>query len=387
MADRIASYSSAIVGNPWKNWFFIRLETEDGLEGFGEASLNGFARTVEMAVSELEEYFIGKSPFDVTKIINGMLWGVYSDGGQIHKSAIAAVEGACWDIIGKAHNRPIWALWGGRVRSKISLYANGWYQRERSPESFAQSAKEALAQGFTALKFDPFGEVRGAVNARERLLSLEIVRAVRDAVPAGTDLMVEAHCRFDVPTALMLAHELHQFGISWFEEPVSFRNLRGLIEIAKGSPVPIATGENFTTFIEFFELCGGTQNLVLQPDVMNLGGLKAARQVCELGEALDIPVAPHDAQGPISKAMCLQLAAISPAVRTQEDFEPFNKPAWTQHLASAIDKDDGMAIIPDSPGLGRTLYWDKLADHPYDPKATLALYESGWEARTGRRGH
>jgi galactonate dehydratase len=385
VADRIAGYSSAIVGNPWKNWFFIRLETEDGLIGFGEASLNGFARTVEMAVSELKEYFIGRSPFDITQIVNNMLRGVYSDGGQIHKSAIAAVEGACWDIIGKAYKRPIWDLWGGRVRTQIPLYANGWYKKERSPESFAQCAKEALAQGFTALKLDPFGEVRGDLNSRERLLSLEIVRAVRDAVPPETDVMVEAHCRFDVPTSLLLARELHQFGISWFEEPVSFRNLRGLIEIAKVSPVPIATGENFTTFIEFFELCGGSKNLVLQPDVMNLGGLKAARQVCELGEALNIPVAPHDAQGPISKAMCLQLAAISPAVRIQEDFEPFNKPPWTQLLASAISKKDGKAVIPDSPGLGRILYWDKLAAHPYDPNATLNLYEPGWEERTGRK--
>lgn len=385
MPDRIASYSSAIVGNPWKNWFFIRLETQNGLQGFGEASLNGFAKTVETAVSELKGYFIGKSPFDVTKIVNDMLLGVYSDGGQIQRSAVAAVEGACWDIIGKFHQRPVWDLWGGRVRSRIPIYANGWYRRERSPESFAECAKEALEHGFTALKFDPFGEVRGGVDSREQQLSLGIVRAVREAVPPETDLMVEAHCRFDVPTALSLVRELQQFGISWFEEPVSFRNLRGLIEIARKSPIPIATGENFTSFVEFFELCGGTQNLVLQPDVMNLGGLKAARQVCELGEALDIPVAPHDSQGPISKAMCLQLAAISPAVRTQEDFEPFNKPSWTQTLASNIARDGSNAIIPDLPGLGRTLYWDKLAEHPYDPNATLALYESGWETRTGRR--
>ena len=384
MTGKIINYTSAIVGNPWKNWYFLKLKTEDGLEGFGEASLNGFARTVETAVSELEEYFVGKSPFEISKIAGKMLTGVYSDGGQIHKSVIAAVEAACWDIVGKANQRPLWDLWGGRVRKEIPLYANGWYQDDRSPESFAQCAVEALAKGYTALKFDPFGEVLGGLDPKERRLSMDIIRAVRDAVPTNTELMVEGHCRFDVPTGLLLARELYDFDISWFEEPVNFRNVRGLIEVARSSPVPIATGENFTTFLEFFELCVGSQNLVLQPDVMNLGGLKAARQVCELGEALDIPVAPHDAQGPICKAMCLQLAAISPAVRTQEDFEPFNPP-WTQELASPIDKRDGFAIIPESPGLGRTLNWDELASHPYDPKANLYLYEPGWEQRTGKQ--
>ena len=383
MTAKIISYSSAIVGNPWKNWFFLRLKTDVGTEGFGEASLNGFVRTVETAVSELEGYFINRSAFEANSIIRDMLHGVYSDGGQIHRGAIAAVEAACWDIIGKDLNQPIWNLWGGRVRDKIRLYANGWYQAERDPDAFAQKARGVVAMGYTAIKFDPFGDVRGPLGSQEHQRSLEIVRAVRDAVPSGTDLMIEGHCRFDVSTALLLARELAEFGVVWFEEPVSFRNLRGLIEVARRSPVRLSTGENFTTFSEFFELCNGSQNFVLQPDIMNLGGLKAARQVCELAESLDMPVAPHDAQGPISKALCLQLAAISSAVFIQEDFEEFN-PEWTRTLASPVDKRDGHAFIPDSPGLGRTVYWDELAAHPYDPRATLTLYEPGWEQRTGR---
>jgi len=380
---KISGYETAIVGNPWKNWFFLRLETEEGVMGYGEASLNGFPLTVETAVRELQGYFIGKSAFDINKILPDMLSGVYSDGGQIHRGAMAAVESACWDIIAKSNDRPLWDLWGGRVRDKIRLYANGWYQEERIPEAWAIRAVSATDMGYTALKFDPFGEAKGAMGAKERDLSLDIIRAVKNAVPPETDLMIEGHCRFDVPTALQLARSLAEFDVLWFEEPVNHRNVRGLIEVAQRAPVRIATGENFITFGQFYELCSGSLNIVLQPDVANLGGLKAGRQVCELGEALDIPVAPHDAQGPLSKALCLQMAAISPAVMIQEDFEEFNA-EWTRSLATAIEKKDGIATIPDAPGIGRSLKWDNLAEHPFNPGATLTLFEAGWEQRTGK---
>ena len=382
VTGEITGYDTAIVGNPWKNWFFLRLESDSGVYGIGEASLNGFVRTVATAVSELEDFFVGQSAFNVNKIVHDMTYSIYSDGGQIHRAAIAAVEAACWDIVGKTVGQPVWNLWGGKVRDNIRLYANGWYQADRDPEAFAQKAVEATAMGYTALKFDPFGSVMGPGGSSERRLSLEIIRAVQNAVPSGTDLMIEGHCRFDVPTAHILAKDLADLGAVWFEEPVSFRNIKGLIEVANRSPLPIATGENFTSYGEFFELCNGSKNFVLQPDVTNLGGLKAGRQICELAESLNLPVAPHDAQGPLSKAMCLQLAAISPAIFIQEDFEEFNPP-WTHELSSSIQKDQGQATIPDGPGLGREIYWDKLADHPFDPKATLALFKPGWEQRSG----
>ena len=379
---KIVSYSTAMVGNPWKNWLFLRLETDEGTFGVGEASLNGLQRTIETSLSELEGYFLDKSPFQVNPIARDMLIGVYADGGQIHRSAIAAVDAACWDIVGKALDQPLWNLWGGRVRDQIPMYANGWYQTERDPGSFAASAVEVVARGYNAMKFDPFGTARAGLSSKEYRLSLDIVKAVRDAVPTEVDLMIEGHCRLDVPTALAFANDLADVGVAWFEEPVHFQNLAGLVEVARRSPVRIATGENLTFFSSFIELCQGSQNFVLQPDIANLGGLKAARQVCELGESLEMPVAPHDAQGPISKALCLQLCAVSPAVIIQEDFEEYNA-GWTRTLSSPIEKRDGQAKIPEGPGLGRTLEWEKLAEHPYVPAAVLSLYEEGWERRAG----
>lgn len=376
----ITECETHVVGNPWKNWVFLTLDTDSGIQGVGEASLNGFALTTEAAIRELRQYFLGRSAFNIRSIRRDMLQAVYSDGGQIHRSATTAVEAACWDLVGKALGQPVYRLWGGTVRDRVRLYANGWYRTERDPEAFSESAMRAVDLGYTALKFDPFGATRGGFAPGERDLSLAIIRAVRETVPSCTDLFIEGHCRFDVPSAIELSYALANYDIAWFEEPVSHWNKAGLAEVARRSPVRVATGENFTRCQEFIELASLTRNLVLQPDVMNLGGLEEARQVCDLGEALELPVAPHDAQGPISKALCLQLAAYSSAISIQEDFELFNEP-WTHHLSTPLTRCRGYAEVPDAPGLGRSLNFEAIAQHPYDARATLPLFEEGWERR------
>ena len=378
----ITGCDTFIVGNPWKNWVFISLDTTEGIQGIGEASLNGFALSTQSAIHELQQYFIGKSAFDVKDIRRSMLLSVYSDGGQIHRSATTAVETACWDIVGKALGRPLYQLWGGSIREDIRTYGNGWYRTERDPESFAERAKNAIGLGYTALKVDPFGSTRGGFTKSGKELSLEIIKAIKDAIPENTDLFIEGHCRFDVPTAIELSYSLGNLDIGWFEEPVAYWNTQGLTEVSQRSPVRIATGENLTRFSDFIELTRHTRNLVLQPDVMNLGGLEEARLVCDMGEALQKPVAPHDAQGPISKAMCLQLAALSPAIGIQEDFELFNDP-WTETLSSPLNRGEGCIFIPSDPGIGRTLNFDAISEHPYDENATLALFTEGWEQRQG----
>ena len=378
----ITGFKTFVVGNPWKNWVFISLDTHEGLQGVGEASLNGFALSTQAAITELQQYFIGKSAFDVKDIRRSMLFSVYSDGGQIHRSATTAVETACWDIVGKALGRPLYQLWGGSIRDDIRTYANGWYRTERDPESFSERAKYAINLGYTALKVDPFGSTRGGFTKSEKELSLSIIKAIKDSIPPTTDLFIEGHCRFDVQTAIELSYALGDIDVGWFEEPVAHWNIQGLTEVSQRSPVRIATGENLTKFSDFVELTKHTRNLVLQPDVMNLGGLEEARLVCDLGEALQVPVAPHDAQGPISKAMCLQLAALSTSITIQEDFELFND-AWTENLSSPLIRRDGYISIPSTPGIGRTLNFDVISEHPYDENATLSLFTEGWEQRDG----
>ena len=155
---KITRATTYIVGNPWKNWLFVRLDTDQpGLHGIGEGTLNAFAKTVEAAIHELAPRYEGMDPFQVETIYQRMTRDVYSEGGQIHGNAVAAIEIACWDIIGKATGRPIHDLLGGHYHESLPAYANGWYTGDRTPEAFAENAARVIARGYKALKFDPFG--------------------------------------------------------------------------------------------------------------------------------------------------------------------------------------------------------------------------------------
>src|SRR5712692_7263794 len=205
---KITSIETFLVGNPWKNWLFTRLETDEGLHGIGEGTANAFGKTVEAAVHELKPLVMGMDPFQVEMISQKMIRDVYSEGGQIHMSAVASIEIACWDIIGKATNQPVYNLWGGRCHQKLRAYANGWYRGPRTPESFSEKAKIIAGRGYTALKFDPFGNAWRTLSRDDFDLSIDIVRAVRDAVGNLVDLLIEGHCRFNVATAVEEAQRL-----------------------------------------------------------------------------------------------------------------------------------------------------------------------------------
>jgi len=380
MIPKIVDFETFVVGNPWKNWVLLKLQSDDGLYGVGEASLNGFARSVVSAIQDLSRYFQGENISDATQIASRMLKGPYSDGGQIHRAAISAVNVAIWDALGKYLNQPIYNLWGGSVRREIPMYANGWYRHNRTPELFYESAQVAVGKGYQALKFDPFGSNQGFLSRQEEQLSLGIVEATRSAVGSQIDLIVEAHCRFDVPTALRLANRLEKFDILWFEEPVSFENSLALIDVAKRSPIAIGTGENFTDPEQFYTLAANTRNFIFQPDVMNIGGLQAAKRICEFASDCKIPVAPHDAQGSVSKASTAQLAATCSAIFIQEDFDEFNV-EWTSRIVRGLEKVGKNLVIPSGPGLGIEVDWSEIRKHPYDVSGYLELFEDGWETR------
>src|SRR5258706_487632 len=198
---KITDVTTYIVGNPWKNWVFTRVDTDEGIHGVGEATLNGFAKTVEAAIQELKRFVIGEDPFDVENHTLKLFREVYSDGGQIQGAALAGIEFACWDIMGKVTKQPVYKLIGGRCHERLRVYANGWYRGPREPQSFHEKAKNVIARGYTALKFDPFGAAWRYLERADFSLSLEIIAAVRDAVGPNVDIMIEAHNRFSPHTA------------------------------------------------------------------------------------------------------------------------------------------------------------------------------------------
>lgn len=378
---RITAVDTFIAGNPWKNWLFAKVSTDEGLYGVGEGTLNYFGRTVEAAIHELKPLVMGMDPFQVETISQRLIRDVYSEGAQIHMAAVAAIEIACWDIIGKACNQPVYNLWGGRCHEKLRAYANGWYRGPRTPEDFALRAKQVAGRGYTALKFDPFGNNWRTLPRSEFDLSLDIIRAVRDAVGAGVDLLIEGHCRFNVATAIEFSEAMHGLRPMWFEEPVHHSNIAAMVEVARRSPVPVATGESLSSKQQFAELLKHECVGILQPEPLNLGGLFATRKIADMVDAHFGMIAPHSAQGPVCSAACVQLNASLPNFLIHEIFDEFNEPWEKQIVTRAVEVVDGYIAIPDAPGLGIDLNIEEILRHPYQQENALPLFKSGWEQR------
>jgi galactonate dehydratase len=378
---KIIGVETYIAGNPWKNWLFARVLTDEGLYGIGEGTVNAFARTTEAAIHELSPLIIGMDPFQVESICQRLVRDVYSDGGQIHMCAVAAIEIACWDIVGKACNQPVYNLWGGRCHQKLRAYANGWYRGPRTPESFSEKAKAVAARGYTALKFDPFGSAWRMMSRYDFDLSVDIIRAVRDAVGPSVDLLIEVHCRFNVATAVQFAEAIQQFRPSWYEEPVPHTNINALVEVARRSPVPVATGESFSNKQQFAELLKHDLVSILQPEPLNLGGLFAARKIADMADAHFGMVAPHSAQGPVSSAACVQLNASIPNFYIHEIFDEFNEPWEREIVINPVEVVDGYIDIPGQPGLGIDLNLEEIRRHPYGQGNQIMLFQEGWERR------
>lgn len=378
---KITAIDTYIAGNPWKNWLFAKVSTDEGIHGVGEGTLNYFAKTVETAIHELKPLVLGMDPFQVEIMSQRLTRDVYSEGAQVHMCAVAAIEIACWDIIGKACNQPIYNLWGGRCQEKLRAYANGWYRGLRTPESFAEKAKIVAGRGYTALKFDPFGSNWRMLPRYEFDLSLDIIRAVRDAVGPSVDLLIEGHCRFNVATAIEFSEAMASQRPAWFEEPTIHTSIPATIEVARRSPVPIATGESLSSKQQFAELLQHDVINILQPEPLNLGGLFATRKIADMVDAHLGMIAPHSAQGPICSAACVQLNASLPNFFIHEIFDEFNEPWEKQIVTHPVEVVDGCIEISDRPGLGTDLNIEEIQKHPYQQENYLPLFKPGWERR------
>lgn len=378
---RITGVTPLLVGNTWKDWLWVRVDTDEGVHGVGEGTVNVFARTVETAIRELEPRIVGHDPCDIEALLISTQRDVYTDGGQIHGAAVAAVEMACWDIMGKALDAPVHKLLGGRLRDRVRAYANGWYTVDRAPEAFAEAARRVVELGFTAMKFDPFGAAWMAQGSYDEDLSIALVEAVRTEVGPGVDLMIEAHSRFGVASALRIAERLAPLRPAWFEEPIPHHNIGVLTGVAQRSPIPVATGESFSSIQQFAELLAGGAVGIVQPEPIHLGGIWRTRQVATLAEANHAVVAPHNAQGPICSAVSAQLGACVPNFYIQESFDIFNED-WTRDLVHPpISVVDGHVEVPEGPGLGIEIDWDRAESHSSRRPHSLELFAEGWERR------
>jgi galactonate dehydratase len=383
---KIQSIETITVGAGWKNWLFVQVHTDTGLHGTGEGTLNGFIRTTEAAVRELEHLAIGQDPRNVKAVAARLMESVSLDGGHIHRTAVAAIEVACWDILGKSLNVPIYQLLGGKVRESVLGYANGWYRTERSPQDFVKAAEEAVSKGFHALKLDPFGTARDFIESDELQLAYDIVAALRSRFGPRMRLLIDVHARFTEADALRAADKFAPLDIYWWEEPTTRERESPANSVGVRCPIRVATGEMYDTVGQFYTLAQGGGVNIFQPEPMSLGGLSNTLAVAGLALAHGSWIAPHQSGGPVATAVCLQLAACVPNFLIQEHFDPFNEP-WARDLVSwetSIDPATGHLNLPAGPGLGVDLNLDVARQHPYDPSAYLNIHLTGWEKRLGQ---
>lgn len=373
---RITDLKTFVVGNPWKNWVFVKLYTDEGITGLGEAT-GGLATKPNLAdVEELRRHVIGEDPCHPERV-----WY------KLHKArfygvsiAMSAIEQACWDILGKSLNVPAWRLFGSKHHQHLRAYANGWYKVDRKPELFAERAAEMVAKGYTALKFDPFGGAYQQISRESEDLAIEIVRAVREAVGPKVDILIEAHDRFTVTHAIRIGRRLEEFDPMWLETPVRSYDLAGHIEVARSIKVPVVLGEAFSELRDFADLLAYRVIDIIQPEPQKLGPGRA-RQSFAIAQAYTALVACHQAQSPFCTAMNAHLHASIPNFLIQENFDDSAEP-WTWDVLQGVPRvENGYLTVPDTPGWGVELNEEEAVKHPYNEVYFLRLFEEGWETR------
>ncbi|WP_153723019.1 galactonate dehydratase [Sporosarcina cascadiensis] len=296
-------------------WLFLKITTDDGLEGWGEPIVEGRASTVEACVHELSEYLIGKDPMRIEDIWNLLYRSGFYRGGPVLMSAIAGIDQALWDIKGKYYNAPISDLMGGACRDKVKVYS--WIGGDR-PKDILDQAKKAKENGFQAIKMNATEELQIIDNYSKIDNVLERVALIRAELGTDFGIGIDFHGRVHKPMAKILAKELEQFRPMFIEEPVLAENNEALKEIARHSNIPIATGERMYTRWEFKKILQEGYVDIIQPDLSHAGGITECKKIISMAEAYDVAVAPHCPLGPIALAACMQVDATCHNVFIQE---------------------------------------------------------------------
>ena len=390
---RIVNVKPYVIGTPpphrgGRNWVFVKLTTDDGVEGIGEAYKVPFhPLTVARLIEDIgETYVVGTDPFQIERLWRTVYYGEGYESHDHHQhpdhtvmGVLSAIEMACWDIVGKALDQPIYNLLGGRYHDKLRSYtylypAPGDTSRRSphtDPQAAARSALAHLEQGFTALKFDPLIDVMGNRDPREppldRLDNAEaVVRTVRETVGNRADILIGTHGQSTTSGTIRFARRIEQYDPLWFEEPVPPENRDEMARVARSTTIPVATGERLATKFEFRELLEKQAAAILQMALGRVGGILEARKIAGMAEAYYAQIAPHLYCGPIEAAANIQVDTCSPNFLIQESIGRFDA-FHAEILKEPITWENGYIIPPTKPGLGVELNEEVAAKHPYRP--------------------
>ena len=350
-----------------RNYLFLRLTTDTGLTGLGEATLEWQEQTVRTLIHEwLEERLLGEDPRDIERVFGNLIRDQYQ-GGSTVMTAISGAEIACWDILGKASGQPVYKLLCGRAREELPAYANGWYGGAVTPADYATRAKDVVARGYKAMKFDPLGVAWKDMSNEERDEADLIVEAVREAVGDDVELMIEFHGRLSVESAIELARWLEPYQPAWYEEPVTPWSLDQLVEVKGATLIPIAAGERLYMLEEFERLAAMRACDIVQPDLAHCGGLHIGKKIAALCGAQDLRLAPHCSIGPVALCAAVHFGWSTPAVMIQENFAEYDVP-WRSELVHGwrgIER--AKYLLPEKPGLGIELNEEAFKHMPPAP--------------------
>jgi len=372
-----------VLGTDWRNLVFLKLLTDDGYVGVSEVRINNRTEALLGYLEGIKKrHVLGSDPFNIEDLTLRIFRNDFGRVGEIAGAGISLVEIACWDIVGKATNQPVYRLLGGACRDRIKAYANGWYRVERTPEEFHAAAKRVVERGYRALKFDPFGAGYYELDIHEKRRSIALVEAVRDAVGDEVEILIEMHGRFSPAMAIEISAELERFRPTWVEEPVPPDNLDALKKAAAKIRLPIATGERLHTLFEFRQLFATEAADIVQPDITLSGGLLIAKKIAAMADANYVLVAPHNVGGPVSTAAALHFAACTTNFKIQEHFNDFHEPFVKEAATGGGYPEvvDGYFPLPTGPGLGVTLNEDLIREHPFQ-EGSFNLWEDDWHKR------
>ena len=383
---KVIDFKTFVVGNPppgfgGRYWVFLKLVTDGGVVGYGEAySLPFHPRVVEALIQDVcQRYVVGSDPFRIE-----WLWRqIYSSGysqrsGIVLMAILSAVEMACWDIVGKELNRPVYDLMGGRVRDRVRTYTYLYPEAGDSTDVYvdpALAASRAAAdvdRGFTAVKFDPVGPYSAFDPREPSLAALDrataFTRRIREAVGSRADLLLGTHGQLTPTGAIRLAKRLESYDPLWLEEPVPPENEAAMAQVARGTTIPIASGERLATKYEFNRLLAQRAVGILQMNLGRVGGLLESKKIAAMAEAHYCQIAPHVYCGPVVAAASVQLAVCSPNFLIQEgilDWSGFQ----AKLVKCPIQWEAGYVVPPTTPGLGVELDESVAKAHPYEGDA------------------
>lgn len=360
-----------IVDACWRNWIFVILSTDNGFVGVGEATTPGNDATVLAALEDLREFVIGADPRNIELLWETMARSRYTYYRHvIFYSAIAAIDHAMWDIVGKWLDRPCYQLFGGAVRESIRLYANTWFLGARTPGEYAERAVATVAKGWDALKWDPFPGSYQAMTSDEVRATVENFRAVREAVGENVDLLIEGHGRLDVESAIRAGRALEPFHPFWYEEPVLPSNPAAVRKVKDRVHIPMAGGERTAGRWGILPFLEDRSMDIIQPDMTQAGGIAEVIKIAALAETYGVMVAPHCPRGPVAVAAGVHFAACTRNFLILEYATDVGGVPWRQELITEPEEiANGTLPLPRKPGLGVELNVQALEKH----KATRYL--------------